>query len=143
VTQKEAEITILMRYRRGSGCTRDGKPVAPDEEKLSRSRVNADRTEIRTNFGGSGCAVTFDIRWFPNDLEPHHHIASLPLPYSPCPRPRISYRLLEKFHTSNPFQYCPARTRLLGYSALLTCHHVSCVLIAYILLHGWFMLVRN
>jgi len=34
-----------------SGCTRDGKPVAPDEEKLSRSRVNTDRTEIRTKFG--------------------------------------------------------------------------------------------
>ena len=90
-----------MRYRRGSGCTRDGKPVAvaPDEEKLSRSYRDSDRP------WGSGCAAIFDIRWFPNDLESHHHIASLPLPYSPCPRPRISYRPLEKFHTSNPFQY--------------------------------------
>ena len=60
---------------------------ALDKEKLSRSRVSAERDSER--LWGSGYATIFYFQWFPNDLGQHHRFTSLPLQYSSYTCPRI------------------------------------------------------
>ena len=108
----------------------------------------ADRTEIRTDLGDRAVPRSLILGGF--HMTWNRIIASYRFPSHtthilvPGFNTGLSNYSIHPNHFNTGWEWpSPAQSRLLGYCALLMCHHVGCVLIAYTPLHGWLISVRN